>query len=91
LTALGRGDIAADAKRRGSVSASGENSIRVTWPQDSMRSAATNSHHPNDPLVVHQQLRASVLSLSDAERVALLENIERQIAEIDARKVTQPT
>jgi hypothetical protein len=56
-----------------------------------MRSAATNSHHPNDPSVVHQQLRASVLSLSDAERVALLENIERQIAEIDARKVTQPT
>jgi hypothetical protein len=51
--------------------------------------AGDRRRHPNDPSVVEQQLRASVLTLTPAERVSLLASIDRQLAEIDARKGVQ--
>lgn len=46
------------------------------------------ARHPNDRAVVASQLQRSVLAMSEAERRELLGDIDRQLAEIDARKAT---
>ena len=43
--------------------------------------------HPNDPEVVRKQLAQNRLTLTDEERAALIESIDRQLAEIDARRL----
>lgn len=42
--------------------------------------------HPNDPRVIREQLKRNRLTLTEEERHALIASIDRQIAEIDARK-----
>ena len=47
----------------------------------------SGARHPNDPEVVQKQLAQNRLTLTDEERAALIANIDRQLAEIDARKL----
>ena len=46
----------------------------------------TGSGHPNDREVVRRQLAQNRLTLTPEERAALIASIDRQLAEIDARK-----
>lgn len=46
----------------------------------------SKSGHPNDRALVRKQLARNRLTLTDEERAALIASIDRQIAEIDARK-----
>ncbi|MDX6451906.1 MAG: hypothetical protein QOH16_1955 [Gaiellaceae bacterium] len=42
--------------------------------------------HPNDPAVVRKQLAQNRLTLTAEERALLIASIDRQLAEIEARK-----
>ena len=42
--------------------------------------------HPNDPALVRKQLAQDRLTMTGEERAALIASIDREIAEIDARK-----
>ena len=46
----------------------------------------TTNGHPNDPALVRRQLIQNRLTLTAEERALLLASIDRQIAEIDARR-----
>jgi hypothetical protein len=54
-----------------------------------MSERSEDARHPNDREVVASQLRSSVLAMSEAERRELLGDIDRQLAELDARKATR--
>ena len=49
-------------------------------------SGEEGTRHPNDPELARQQLAQSGLALNDEDGPRLIASIDRQIAEIDARK-----
>jgi hypothetical protein len=55
-------------------------------PPSEMSDCSKPARHPNDRAVVASQLRSSVLAMSEAERRELLGDIDRQLAELDARR-----
>jgi hypothetical protein len=49
-------------------------------------SETSSSRHPNDPETATRETQKASLKLTEAERQALLQSIDSQIAEIDRRK-----
>jgi hypothetical protein len=63
--------------------------LTPVMPPPEMSDRSEPAGHPNDRAVVASQLRSSVLAMSEAERRELLGEIDRQLAELDARTAKQ--